>query len=352
LTIITRPFAICTVLRALRQIPGFHLLRSAGAWHDGGSSNKLEPARLAGRTSSALFQQDRQMTPKDSSGGQTYIATRRVGDAAIHIVSDGELLWAPGFAVPEEAWRQAMPEADDLGRVWLGLNVILIEIGDARIVVDPAMDDPGTGFERSFTGRSTMQIRRSPGLAAALDLLDWPTAQVTHALITHAHGDHYGGVMVEHDGQLHIRFPNARHLLGRADWEGNLQRQSRNTELNRRLGAIDQAGLLELVDGPLEVVPGVQLLATPGETPGHIAVRVHSGGNQLFILGDLFHHRCELEHLDWAPPHADALQSEVTRRRVFTDLATSGALAIAPHEAFPGIGCITASGDHFQWESV
>jgi glyoxylase-like metal-dependent hydrolase (beta-lactamase superfamily II) len=288
----------------------------------------------------------------NDSNGQSYIATRRVGDATIHVVSDGELLWAPGFAVPEEAWRQAMPEADDLGRVWLGLNVVLIEIGDARIVVDPALDDPGTSFERSFTGRSSMQIRRSPGLAAALGLLDWPTAQVTHVIITHAHGDHYGGVMVEHDSQLDVRFPNARHLLGRADWESNLQRHSRDTELSRRLGAIDQAGLLDLVDGPQDVVPGVELIPTPGETPGHMAVRVHTGGEQLFILGDLFHHRCELEHLDWAPPHADAPQVESTRRRVFTDLATSGDLAIAPHEACSGIGRITASGDHFRWESV
>ncbi len=48
----------------------------------------------------------------DTSNGQTYIATRRTGDVTIHVVSDGELLWAPGFAVPEPAWRRAMPEAD------------------------------------------------------------------------------------------------------------------------------------------------------------------------------------------------------------------------------------------------
>jgi hypothetical protein len=68
--------------------------------------------------------------------------------------------------------------------------------------------------------------------------------------------------------------------------------------------------------------------------------------------GDLLqpiHHRCELEHLDWAPTHADAPQIAVTRRQACSEFATSNALAIAPHEASPSIGRITADGDHFRW---
>ncbi len=290
------------------------------------------------------------MSPTDRTENSSYIATRPIGDATIIVVSDGELLWAPQFPAPEAMLRQAMPEADASNRVWLGLNVVLIGLGDARIVIDPALDDPGTTFECHFIGTSSMEIRRSPGLGAALEEIGWVPTEVTHVVITHPHGDHYAGVMVERDGELAIRFPNARHFLGRADWEGNLQRQARNTELNRRLGAVDRGGLLELVGGEREISPGVHLVPAPGETPGHMVVRIQSAGEELYVFGDLFHHRCEVEHLHWAPAHANASQLEITRRKLFGRLAQSGAVAVAAHEPFPGWGRITGTGDRFHWE--
>ena len=290
------------------------------------------------------------MSPTGKTEDTSYISSRPFGDATIIVISDGELLWAPGFPVPEAVSRRAMPEADAAGRVRLGLNVVLIALGDARIVVDPALDDPGTTFERHFIGTSSMELRRSRGFGAALEALGWAPAEVTHVVITHPHGDHYAGVMVERDGELAIRFPNARHFLGRADWEGNLQRQARNTELNRRLGAVDRGGLLELVDGEREIAPGVHLVPAPGETPGHMVVRVPSAGEEFYVLGDLFHHRCEVEHLDWGPAHADVPQLEITRRKLFGELARSGAVAVAAHEPFPGWGRITQLGEQFQWE--
>jgi glyoxylase-like metal-dependent hydrolase (beta-lactamase superfamily II) len=286
----------------------------------------------------------------DHQSASSFMATRQIDDATITVVSDGELLWAPAFPVLKDEAQRVMPEADAEGRIWLGLNVVLIEIGTSRIVVDPALDDPGTSFEARFIGQSTMELRRSPGLAAALRQLDWTPEAVTHVIITHPHGDHYGGVMTEHNGNLSPRFPNARHFLGRADWEGNDRRQDPNAELNRRLGAVDRRSLLELVDGEEEVAAGVQLVPAPGETPGHMVVRLLAGGETLYILGDLFHHRCEVEHLDWAPPHADARQLEQTRRLLFAALAQPGVLAIAPHEAFPGWGRMTRTGNRFRWE--
>ena len=286
------------------------------------------------------------MTSNNESIHQVFIESRQVGNATVTVVSDGELRWNPQFAVPDAISRQAMPEADDLGRIWLGLNIVLIQLDDARIVIDPALDDPGTSFD------SQMDLRRTPGMAAALEKLGWEPEDVTHVVITHPHSDHYAGIMVERDGELHVRFPNARHYLGRADWEGNPQRLSAKGELSLRLGAVDRLGLLELVDGEREIVPGVLLVPTPGESPGHQVLRIDSAGEQLYVLGDVYHHRCEVEHLDWAPPHADAPLLEVTRRHLYAELASSGALVVAAHELFPGFGRVTGAGESYRWESV
>ena len=280
----------------------------------------------------------------------SYVSSRSVGDAAVTVVSDGALLWAPRFPVPEAEWRRAIPEADPDGRAWFGLNVALVRLGAARIIVDPALDDPGTAFEHWFVGGSSMRIERSPGLAAALGALGWTPEEVTHVVVTHPHGDHYGGVAAERGGELRVRFPNARHFVGRADWEGNPERTEPDSELERRLGAVERCGLLELVDGECELVPGVALLPAPGETPGHLVVRVQSAGAELYVLGDLVHHACEVEHTDWVPPRRDLAAFRASRERIFAAAAREQALVVAAHERFPPWGRIVAAGEGFRWE--
>ena len=141
-------------------------------------------------------------------------------------------------------------------------------------------------------------MNRSPGLVAALSDL-WVTSDdVTHVVITHAHGDHYAGVVAEHDGELAVRYPRARHFIGRADWEDNPDRALSNSEVSRRLGAVARLGLLDAVAGEHEAAPGVTLLPTPGETAGHLVVRIESEGERLYVLGDLVHHACEVAHPD------------------------------------------------------
>ena len=67
----------------------------------------------------------------DAPAASTYFDSRRVGEAVVTVVSEGGLLWPAEFAVPEAEWRREMPEADAEGRVWLGLNVVIVRLGEA-----------------------------------------------------------------------------------------------------------------------------------------------------------------------------------------------------------------------------
>ncbi|MCA9877784.1 MAG: MBL fold metallo-hydrolase, partial [Thermomicrobiales bacterium] len=219
---------------------------------------------------------------------------RQVGDATITVIADGEMLWEPRFPVPEAEWRAALPEADARGRIWIGLNVVLVQLGDALIVIDPGCDAPDSAWQETLPQVwPNWPIRRTAGLDAVLADLGIDPAAVTHVVITHPHGDHYPGVCREEGARLVPRFANARHYLGRADWEGNPLREDPASHL-RRLAVIDDLGRLELIDSDTEIAPGVTLLPASGESPGHLVVRIETGNETVYVLGDLIHHGVEV----------------------------------------------------------
>lgn len=290
------------------------------------------------------------MTGNSLSTNAPFIDTRQVGRATVTVVSEGGLLWPPRFPVPEAEWRAALPDADEQGRVWLGLNVVFVRLGDALVLIDPGMDDPGSAWQRDLVNVwPEWPVRRTPGLAAAMAELSIAPDEVTHVLITHPHGDHYAGVAYEQDGGIAPRFPHARHFMGRLDWEGSPHRGVPGSAF-ARLELIDELGLLELVDDELEVAPGVTMLAAPGESPGHCIVRAESDGERFYALGDLVHLSCEVEHMSWGPPHVSADALTEARRPVFAQVAREQALVMTAHEQFPPWGRVVATESGYRWQ--
>ena len=90
-------------------------------------------------------------------------------------------------------------------------------------------------------------------------------------------------------------------------------------------------GLLELVDGNLDLTPEVRILAAPGESPGHQIVRVHSQGQTLYCLGDLFHHPVEVEQPAWMVKWADAYTNLTSRQWLIQAALQENALLVAAH---------------------
>jgi glyoxylase-like metal-dependent hydrolase (beta-lactamase superfamily II) len=276
-----------------------------------------------------------------------YTDTRQIGRATITAISEGTALWAPLFQAPEAAWRAALPEADAHDRIPIGLTVLLVQIDGATILVDPGFDDPDD--PSGFMSPKLEEPARSPGLAAALTALGLTPEDITHVAITHAHPDHCCGVAAMHDGRLVARFPNARHIIGRADWDSARAGRFAGTPTAERLGLLDRLGLLEPIDGEREIAPGIVMLPSPGETAGHMLVRVESAGARFYALGDLFHHACEVDQLDWVPDGRDPAVTRASRERLIAEAVPSGATLVYTHETFPPWGRIVATDGGYRW---
>lgn len=274
-----------------------------------------------------------------------FVASRAVGAATVTVISDGSGLSTiiKTLEVPEADWRRAVAvDAND--EIILGYNVAHVRLGAASILIDLGFDDPSPESQWRAP-----RHQRSPGLEAGLAAIGVTPAAITHVLITHAHGDHIAGGSVAANGGRRPRFPNARHLIGRADWEGNPAREQPDSLLSRHMGPVAAAGLLELVDREREVVPGVSLIPAPGESPGHCIVRVASASETFYFLGDLFHHPCEVTNLDWVSRGRDAAAMRASRDALIAAALPANAVLVASHIPFPGFGRLRPTAGGVEW---
>lgn len=283
-----------------------------------------------------------------TSAMAAYVASRRFGGATVTVINDGTARWAQNFAVPGAELRAAMPEMDARGRIRIGFHVVHIRIGGASILVDAGFDDPDSAWGRKFAA-TWEGVDRSPGVEAGLASISVRPEEITHLIITHAHFDHYVGATIERVGGDIARFPNAQHLMGRADRTHSRYSNPPDPELAGRMATLERLGLLELVDGDREIVPGVTMIPAPGESPGHSMVHVASGGAHFYALGDLLHHPCEVEHLDWVLAGRDQAAMRASRDRFLTDAVPQRATLVFSHANFPPWGRIVHNGDGFRW---
>jgi len=115
------------------------------------------------------------------------------------------------------------------------------------------------------------------------------------------------------------------------------------------LGGLHRHGVLELVDGDRQIVPGVAMIHAPGESPGHSLIRVIVGGEIAFFTGDLFHFPCEVEHLDWFSPDRDPVLGRRSRERLLAEAVARNALVTYSHAPFPAWGRLSRVGSGYRW---
>lgn len=265
----------------------------------------------------------------------SHVSRLRVGDATVTLVATarGWRFRPPYMVSDDDLIAAAGPDADANARLTLDYTSVHVALGGRSVVIDPARL---TADQRRRYAASGAEI--TPGLdAAGID----PEA-VTDVVLGHRHLDHFTGALRDEVGAC-LTYPNARHHAGRADWEGA------DDELFARL-RLALGRTVCLTDQDVDIAPGLRLLATPGETPGHLAVRVESRGQVFLWLGDLVHHRLELDRLDWVLANSDRAALERSRRRVLADAAATDAVVLWAHARFPGWGRVSAAPDgRFRW---
>ena len=243
--------------------------------------------------------------------------------------------WAP--------YRGRYPEVFDGLDGWrLRDWCFVVRAGDRVVLVDTGVGGPGTpGADWIGTpGRLPEELAAAGVGPDEVDLV----------VLTHLHLDHIGWNLAWDGGSPRPRFPRARYLVQRTDWEAFAGRPERAREaFDRCVRPLQDLGAAELLDGDHTLDPQLAILHTPGHTPGSQSLLVRSGGDAVLLWGDVANHPAQVDRPDWGPG-SDALPEAARRsRRRLLDRVEAEAMWLAPAHFPEPFGTVTRSGDGRHW---
>lgn len=246
--------------------------------------------------------------------------------------------------VPRVIWSRLLPP-DERNRIPLGSNVLLVETDDHLVMVDT-----GLGWIWSEKERDLYAIQpRDP-----LEGTPYRPEDVDLVILTHLHFDHIGGNVVEEEGQIRPRYPNARYVVQARELADALFPHERNraSYLPRFFEPLYREGRLEPLSGTTEILPGVWCLPTGGHTPGHQVVLVESEGRKAVFLADLAPTR---HHLPLPYIMAYDLEPLITlqaRKALYPRMIREEWLLVFEHERHPTLGFLREGERHPVFEAL
>jgi glyoxylase-like metal-dependent hydrolase (beta-lactamase superfamily II) len=285
------------------------------------------------------------------AGAAARVRTRRLGDFTLHALEAGMVRLDGGAmfgVVPKPLWERRIP-ADERNRIPLALRCLLVETPDQLVLVET-----GLGNKENDKFLDIYGVDNAASGAAHPDRLQELIAQagfspgdVGVVIDTHLHFDHAGGnTYRDGEGQVRVSFPNARYHVQRGEWDWAHRANERTSAsyLPDNYDPVMAAGQLELVEGDVEIVPGISVLRTPGHCPHHQSVLLRSGGETACFLADVMPTFAHLP-LPWIMGYdVEPLVTLESKRALLGRAVDERWLLVSTHDPFTAWGHPVADG--------
>ena len=214
-------------------------------------------------------------------------------------------------------WRQGEPPEQ---RIRFPVPAYLIETQQERILIDiglhpAAVVDPEAHYGRPEAGLLELELEQ-----AITEQLDVST--LTRIVLTHLHFDHVGALEL-----LPASIPI---VVQRREWEAAHDAAAAQKNFFYPRDYSFREGEVVLVDGDHDLLGdgSIELLLTPGHTPGHQSVRV---GQALVLGADVAHFASTLDDRRF-PAFADDFSAQARSAERLRQLRDSGVSVLPGHD--------------------
>ena len=234
----------------------------------------------------------------------------------------------------------------DAPAVQTAVNGYLINTGKNLILVDA-----GTAQCFGPTLGNMLNNLRAAG---------YDPAQVDTVLLTHLHGDHACGLTKEGKAA----FLNATVYVSKteADFWLNPKVAAKATPELQGYFKMSQDAVAPYVAAKKlktykmgdKLVEGVEVVSTPGHTPGHTSYLISSNKESILLWGDIVHsHAVQFIRPEVAIEFdVDSQQAVATRKKILKQVAADKLWVGGAHLPFPGLGHVRAEKEGYSWVPV
>jgi len=279
----------------------------------------------------------------------TLLDSFRVGRLTVSMASDGTASaprgpsWFTGIDPAD--WMPAVGVETPDAPLPVNFGAFVITGDDHVTLVDCGFGEMGLANKAMIGAGGTLDRLRELGIEPG---------DVDRIIQTHLHADHCGW-LIGVDGDDSLTFPNATVYCSTAEvdyWESPAADKNLAPGYTRaRLAAVRAAGKLETFDGALQLSDEIEILPTPGHTPGHVSVKVASEDSTVLLLGDVAHHCVHLEKHGWLQNFdVDPATSTATRGRIVGLAADEKMMVTAPHMPILTLVTMHRTDDGFAYQ--
>ncbi|HEX8671963.1 MAG TPA: MBL fold metallo-hydrolase [Longimicrobium sp.] len=284
------------------------------------------------------------------------VRTRTLGKLRIHALEGGTQRLDGGAmfgVVPKPLWERRIA-ADERNRIPLGMRCLLVETPDELVLIETGLGNKEDEKFRGIYGVDNASGAGRPdrvhdSLAAA----GFRAEDVGIVVNTHLHFDHAGGNTYRDEaGEVRLSFPNARYFVQRGEWDWAHLKNERTqaSYLPDNFEPVMAAGRLELVEGDVEIVPGISVYRTPGHCPHHQSVLVSSGGETACFLADVLPTFAHLP-LPWIMGYdVEPLVTLESKRALLSRATEERWLLVSNHDPVTAWGYAVAEGKGVRLE--
>jgi glyoxylase-like metal-dependent hydrolase (beta-lactamase superfamily II) len=226
---------------------------------------------------------------------------------------------------------------DAQDRLMLCIQSYIVKTPHHTIMIDSCVGNHKPRPTRPFWNMMSSD-RYEKGFAAT----GLGVADIDFVMCTHLHVDHVGW-NTDRNGDL--VFPTARYV---AHGDGiAFARATDRPHVARTIAAVD----FEEIGGETELAAGVTAFELPGHFPGHMGLRIASGGSEAVLIADAAVHPMLLHEPDAVyVSDGDPAACAATRRALLTELVDRDVLTVCGHYQAGGIGRVVTRDERIVWE--